>query len=222
MVTRREAVWASLAYRYHNPRWDMDRNRAIYGDDHSVEGVGANMTIWLEAGGELDPKTSLLLPERSLARHLAAAKNLLDHRCLFNVESWFESKVPTPENIAFFIMERIGRMQPPAGRWTAVVLEENDRWSFLVRPGSDRLLLCYRSSGDDSTMELHFEGVPDLESGLLIRRSELIEAVQSIKTSQPDSFFMALQSRLPMLNCMRVEESRRRAWELRSSVTFSP
>src|SRR5580704_14996791 len=125
MFYLREATYASLAYRHHNPDWDLARNLTVYGEDHSVVGLGANMTIWLEVAGDLQPKTGLLIPENSLAPHLQRAKELLDHRSLFDVEPWFQSHVSTLENIALFLRDSIWSQPPPRGRWHRLTLEEN-------------------------------------------------------------------------------------------------
>src|SRR5258708_1864752 len=94
MLARMDHTRVSLAYRYHNPSWDLPRNLVEYGEDHSPDGLGANMRIGLEVVGEKD----LVVPEGSFAGYLALVKECLDHRCLYEVEPWFNSHIPTLEN----------------------------------------------------------------------------------------------------------------------------
>ena len=162
MFYRRDAVRVSLAYRYHNPNWDLARNRAVYGEDHNVEGIGANMTIWLEVAGE--PMNDLLIPEKSLAGTLAQLKAALDHRCLFEVEPWFFARIPTLENIALFLTEKIDRP------WHSLTIEESENWRVQLFSQSSEALLTAISYDGFVKTEVSVGGLIDPESGLVAPR----------------------------------------------------
>jgi 6-pyruvoyl-tetrahydropterin synthase len=167
MFYRRDATRVSLAYRYHNPNWDLARNHAVYGDDHNVEGIGANMTIWLEVAGELDAATQLLIPENSLQPALSRLKSLLDHRCLFEVEPWFRNRVPTLENIVIFLSERIDRP------WHSLTVQENENWRVQILNGQPELLVTYMWMDGFTKMEATAQAVLDEETGLARSRENM-------------------------------------------------
>lgn len=181
MFYRRDATRVSLAYRYHNPQWDLERNRLVYGEDHNVEGIGGNMTIWLEVAGSLHK--NLLIPEKSLNATLSRLKSLLDHRCLFEVEPWFEARVPTLENIAVFLTEKIDR------DWHSLTVEENENWRvqlFFDRRPPLLTRICF--DGFTKT-ELSVEGTVDSESGLIASRAKM----RTLSENSPEVRFFRIE-----------------------------
>jgi 6-pyruvoyltetrahydropterin/6-carboxytetrahydropterin synthase len=188
-LTRKDAIRVSLAYRYHQPQWDLDRNLSVYGADHNVEGIGGNMTIWLEMAGQPNPETHLLIPEKSLNPTLAELKSRLDHRCLFEVEPWFESRVPTLENIALFLAEKIGRKD-----WHSLTVEENENWRVQVFRSNQKPRLTFSTRIEGTRMEITIEGDVDPVSGLILPRA-------------------ALQLRLPNLISVRRQDPIKTAFE---------
>lgn len=179
MLYRKIATHVSLAYRYHNPRRDLNQNRATYGDDHSVEGIGANMTIWLESQPAM----------------LEQAKRLLDHRCLFEVEPWFEARVPTLENIALFLCQKLAVER--------LVVEENAGWRVEVFDRRWQLTHAFRRGG--WTLAATVEDDIDAETGLLIERNRFRAAIQDCQQNDTRAFFTALRSRLPQLIRLRAD-----------------
>jgi hypothetical protein len=202
MFSRRDATYASLAYRYHNPDWDSVRNREVYGDDHSAVGIGANMTIWLEVEGELERHFHFLIPENGLAPHLQYAKQLLDHRCLFEAEPWFQKRVPTLENIARFLEESVGRRPLVRGKWRRLTLEENEHWRVDVLAGQCQLIHTFEKNG--WKIEATVAGPVDAESGLLLERNRFRAAIERSPWTGHRSFFLDLKSHLPQLIGMRA------------------
>ena len=181
MFYRRDATRVSLAYRYHNPNWDLVRNQAIYGDDHNVEGIGGNLTIWLESAGEIDTDSVLLVPENSLQPTLERLKASLDHRCLFEVEPWFERRVPTLENIALFLAEKINRP------WHSLTVEENENWSVQIFSSGADAILTKRWREGFAQYAVAVKGPIDSESGLIVPRA-------LVRKESPEVMFFRIEN----------------------------
>lgn len=201
MLRRSFVTHVSLAHRYHNPRWDESRNRRAYGEEHNHDGIGANMRVWLEVEGE--PAEGIFQPFGLYV------KELLDHRCLFDAEPWFETRISTLENIAVFVAEKIAKRLPPAGRWSAVTIESAD-WSARVPVGSaeNMIRLTHRLIRDEWTVEAGIDARVDLESGLAAIRSEMAAHILSTPMRDPHTFYQDLSRRLPNLACLRCRKAR--------------
>jgi 6-pyruvoyl-tetrahydropterin synthase len=195
MYFRRDATRVSLAYRYHNPQWDLAQNRTVYGEAHSIDGLGANMTIWLEVKGDLQPDSQLLIGEHDLRAMLARLKSLLDHRCLFEAEAWFQHRVPTLENIAIFLSEKIDHP------WHSLTVQENENWRVKILSTSPEMLITYTWMDGFTKMEVTTKGQVDPVSGLAFSR-------ERIKRLRQD---------LPERVLFRIEKPGKNATELRQS-----
>lgn len=173
MLKRKDATRVSLAYRYHNPNWDLAQNLLVYGSDHSVAGIGGNLTLWLEMAGEVDSRSQLLIPEKSLDSALAELKSRLDHRCLFEVEPWFESRVPSLENIALFLAVSLTRSD-----WYSLTVEENENWRVQIFRLKQKNRLTYSSFHNSMRFDVTLEGEIDPVSGLMVRREPVRATIE--------------------------------------------
>jgi 6-pyruvoyltetrahydropterin/6-carboxytetrahydropterin synthase len=200
-ISRKDATRVSLAYRYHNPSWDLTRNLAVYGENHSVDGVGGNLVVWLEVMANPTGPHALVVPEKSLNPVLAHLKSRLDHRCLFEVEPWFKSRVPTLENIALFLSEQI-----QIKNWYSLTVEENENWRVQIFRETLKPRLTYTRFIGFGQIEATVEGEIDSDSGLLMQRKMMEEA---LKRQPPKD----LLQRLPGLVALRVTNPQRKAVE---------
>ena len=211
MFIRQEAVRVSLAYRYHNPNWDTAKNKLVYGADHNVIGLGANMTVWLKAQGMLNAKTEMLVGETFFTDSLATAKRLLDHRCLFEVEPWFESRVPTLENIAVFVAESL--------HWPQLRVEENASWMVEINKKGGTLFHSF--AVEACRMQIGITGAVDPDSGLIAPRAPILRAVEDWKKTvkldaKPLFIFNSLREKLPALSWIRLRGPQNWAFEFRA------
>jgi|GEM_PF-3698413 len=211
MLKRKDATRVSLAYRYHNPNWDLAQNLLVYGRDHNVDGIGGNLTLWLEMAGEPDANTQLLIPEKSLDATLAQLKSCLDHRCLFEVESWFESRVPTLENIALFLAEKLSGVE-----WYSLMIEENENWRVQIFRQSRTPRLTYSTTENSVRFEVTVDGEIDGPSGLIVRREPMQSAIEEwlkkldrLSSVQVEN----LQQNLPQITAVRARNATKTALE---------
>jgi 6-pyruvoyltetrahydropterin/6-carboxytetrahydropterin synthase len=105
-LTRR--VEFSASHYYHNPALGPDENRRIFGKCNNPHGHGHNYTLEVTVAGEIDPATGMVLNVKDLKKVLQSeVLEPMDHKFL-NVEvPEFVSRIPTTENIAIQIWNRI-------------------------------------------------------------------------------------------------------------------
>jgi 6-pyruvoyltetrahydropterin/6-carboxytetrahydropterin synthase len=131
-LTRRYGFSAS--HRLHSQQLDETANRQIYGKCNNPFGHGHNYVVEVSVKGRVDPETGL-------AVELSALDNLVkriviepfDHRNLNEEVSEFGSLVPTTENLAVVIDQRL-RAAWPAGfpRLEKIRIAETERNIFEV------------------------------------------------------------------------------------------
>jgi 6-pyruvoyltetrahydropterin/6-carboxytetrahydropterin synthase len=110
-LTRRYEFSAS--HRLHSKQLDETANRQIYGKCNNPFGHGHNYVVEVSVKGRVDPQTGL-------AVELEALDNLvkrtvierIDHRNLNEEVSEFGSLVPTTENLAVVIDQRLRSAWP--------------------------------------------------------------------------------------------------------------
>ncbi len=101
-VTRRFTF--SACHYLLNPALSKEENEKIYGK--SVNMHGHNFTVFVTVEGEVDRETGMVVNLSNLKEAVAPVINELDHHCL-NELPYFKEKLPTLENIAIFIFEKV-------------------------------------------------------------------------------------------------------------------
>jgi 6-pyruvoyltetrahydropterin/6-carboxytetrahydropterin synthase len=105
-VTRR-AEFAASHY-YHNPQWTPEENRRVFGKCANPHGHGHNYALEVTVAGEVDPRTGMVMDLKELKRVLEdEVLEALDHRFLNKEVPAFATKIPTTENIAVEIWQRL-------------------------------------------------------------------------------------------------------------------
>jgi 6-pyruvoyltetrahydropterin/6-carboxytetrahydropterin synthase len=136
-LTRR--VRFAAAHRYRRPEWDDRRNEEVFGLCARPQYHGHTYTCDVTVVGEIDAVTGMILDLRLLddaLRHEVIDR--FDHRNI-NVEvpEFADGKlVPTGENLARFIFERVQRALGARARVTEVRVAEDDTLSATYRTDS--------------------------------------------------------------------------------------
>lgn len=105
-VTRRAEFSAS--HFYHNPELSPEENQRIFGKCANPHGHGHNYAVEVTVGGEIDPKTGMVMDLKDLKKLLESeVLDLMDHKFLNKEVPVFSSKLPTTENIAIEIWKMI-------------------------------------------------------------------------------------------------------------------
>ena len=109
-VTRR--VHFSAGHRLHNPAFDDERNRRTYGLCNNPNGHGHNYDLEVTVSGEVDPDTGFVMDLKRLKVLLGEqVLSDLDHANLNVDVDWLAGVIPTTENLAVAIWQRLeGRL----------------------------------------------------------------------------------------------------------------
>jgi len=98
----------SAAHRYHVAAWSPERNREVFGPCNNPFGHGHNYEIEVTVAGQVDPETGMVLNLREIDAVLQREViERLDHRHLSAELPEWHHQVPTTENLAVAIWERI-------------------------------------------------------------------------------------------------------------------
>jgi 6-pyruvoyltetrahydropterin/6-carboxytetrahydropterin synthase len=130
-LTRRVAF--SAAHRYRRPEWSEERNRATFGACANPRSHGHSYKCDVTVTGDVDPVTGFVVDLGALDAALATeVRARFDHRNINDEVPEFADGqlVPTGENLARFILERVQQALGAAARVTTVTVAEDDTlWS---------------------------------------------------------------------------------------------
>jgi 6-pyruvoyltetrahydropterin/6-carboxytetrahydropterin synthase len=125
-LTRR--VTFAAAHRYRRPEWDDARNTATFGACSRPNFHGHSYVCDVTVRGAVDPLTGFVVDLGLLDRALQTeVRDVLDHRNInLDVPEFAEGKlVPSGENLARFICERVQRALGSAATVTSVRVAED-------------------------------------------------------------------------------------------------
>jgi 6-pyruvoyltetrahydropterin/6-carboxytetrahydropterin synthase len=98
----------SASHYYHNPQWTDDENLRVFGKCANLNGHGHNYTLEVTVKGEIDPTTGFVVDLKELKDILnREVVDAMDHRHLNKEVPEFVAKIPTTENIAIAIWQRL-------------------------------------------------------------------------------------------------------------------
>jgi len=98
----------SASHFYHNPKWSERENVRVFGKCANLNGHGHNSTLEVTVKGEIDPVTGFVVDLKELKDILnREVVDAMDHRHLNKEVPEFASKIPTSENIAIAIWQRL-------------------------------------------------------------------------------------------------------------------
>jgi 6-pyruvoyltetrahydropterin/6-carboxytetrahydropterin synthase len=133
-LTRR--VTFAAAHRYRRPEWSDAENERVFGLCARPSFHGHTYTCDVTVRGEIDSTTGMVVDlaivDRALAREV---RDRFDHRNINqDVPEFADGKlVPTGENLARFIFERMAAALGGAARVTQVVVAEDTTLSATYR-----------------------------------------------------------------------------------------
>lgn len=124
----------NAAHRLHNPAWSDAQNQAVFGLCNNPNWHGHNYELEVKVTGEVDPNTGMVVDLGWLADLIKReVEQRFDHRNLNVDVPDFQARIPTAENIAIVIWERL-RPHLPAAYDLQVRLYETPR-NFVEYPG---------------------------------------------------------------------------------------
>ncbi len=131
-ATRR--VHFSAAHRVFRADWSDERNAEFFGDCSNPNWHGHNFELDVTVEGPVDPETGYVMDLKLLRAALEErVVEDVDHRNLNLEVPWLEGVIPTTENFAVAIWNRIADALPDGVRLAKVVLHETPRNSVEYR-----------------------------------------------------------------------------------------
>ncbi len=105
-LTRRAEF--SAAHYYHNPEFTPEENRRIFGKCNNPHGHGHNYTLEVTVKGEINRRTGFVVDIGELKNILnREVLDAMDHRFLNKEVPEFEHQIPTTENVAIAVWNRL-------------------------------------------------------------------------------------------------------------------
>jgi 6-pyruvoyltetrahydropterin/6-carboxytetrahydropterin synthase len=126
-LTRR--ISFAAAHRYRVPQWSDERNAQVFGLCARPNYHGHTYVCEVTVRGKLDESTGMIVDLAKLDRVLEAeVKHRFDHRNInLDVPEFADGRlVPTGENLARFIFERVQLALGAAAAVTAVTIAEDE------------------------------------------------------------------------------------------------
>jgi 6-pyruvoyltetrahydropterin/6-carboxytetrahydropterin synthase len=126
-LTRR--ITFAAAHRYRIPHWSDERNAQIFGLCARSNYHGHTYVCDVTVSGELDETTGMVVDLTTVDRVLAAeVRDRFDHRNInLDVPEFADGRlVPTGENLARFIFDRVQAALGSVAKVTAVTVAEDE------------------------------------------------------------------------------------------------
>ena len=98
----------NAAHRLHNPAWDAEKNKAVFGLCNNPNYHGHNYELEVKVVGEVDPETGYLIDLKVLKDMIYEEVELrFDHKNLNLDTEEFRELNPTAENIFQSVIETV-------------------------------------------------------------------------------------------------------------------
>ncbi len=98
----------SASHYYHSDALSAEENRRIFGKCNNPHGHGHNYTLEVTVKGELDQRTGFVVDLKDLKETMnREVIDALDHRFLNKEVPEFKTAIPTTENVAIAIWQRL-------------------------------------------------------------------------------------------------------------------
>jgi 6-pyruvoyltetrahydropterin/6-carboxytetrahydropterin synthase len=98
----------SASHYYHNPAFTAEENQRVFGKCANLNGHGHNYTLEVTVKGEVDPTTGFVVDLKQLKDVLNdEVVEAMDHRHLNKEVPEFATQIPTTENLAIAIWNRL-------------------------------------------------------------------------------------------------------------------
>lgn len=118
----------NAAHRLHNPAWDAEKNKEVFGLCNNANYHGHNYTLEVKVTGEIDPETGYVIDLKILKDIIREeVEERFDHKNLNLDCPEFQQLNPTAENIAVVIYQLIRKRLDPEKFDLKIRLYETER-----------------------------------------------------------------------------------------------
>jgi 6-pyruvoyltetrahydropterin/6-carboxytetrahydropterin synthase len=117
----------SASHYYHNPALSPEENQRIFGKCNNPNGHGHNYTLEVTVRGAVDPRSGFVVDLKQLKDIMhREVLDVLDHRFLNKEIPEFSLTIPTTENLAINIWQRLAPRLKAAELYRVRVYETPD------------------------------------------------------------------------------------------------
>ncbi len=114
----------SASHRYYIEEWPAEKNQEVFGKCVHIH--GHNYTLDVTVEGEVDPVTGMVMNLTDLKQGVLQVLDAFDHRYLNEEVPEFQSLLPTTENLAVVLWNRIVPILPATVRLVKIRLAETE------------------------------------------------------------------------------------------------
>ena len=98
----------SASHYYHNPKLSDEENRRLFGKAANPNGHGHNYTLEITVKGSVNPTSGFVVDLKQLKENMhREVLDAMDHRFLNKEVPEFATTIPTTENLAIAIWQRL-------------------------------------------------------------------------------------------------------------------
>lgn len=98
----------SASHFYHNPEFSAEENKRLFGKCNNPNGHGHNYTLEITVKGQVDQRSGFVVDLKQLKELMnREVIDVLDHRFLNKEIAEFQERIPTAENLAISIWNRL-------------------------------------------------------------------------------------------------------------------
>jgi 6-pyruvoyltetrahydropterin/6-carboxytetrahydropterin synthase len=117
----------SASHYYHNPEFTPEENLRVFGKCNNPNGHGHNYLLEVTVKGEVDPRSGFVVDLKQLKETMhREVLDAMDHRFLNKEVPEFATLIPTTENLAIAIWNRMAANMQTAKLHRVRVYETQD------------------------------------------------------------------------------------------------
>lgn len=125
----------NAAHKLYNPIWSKEKNLDVFGRCSYENYHGHNYELIVKFEGEIDQDTGMVMDLSDLKKIIVReVEDVLDHKNLNLDIDYFKDKIPSSENLAVFIWNKLNDTIELEGK-LSIVLYETPR-NFVEYSGS--------------------------------------------------------------------------------------
>lgn len=137
----------AAAHRYSRTEWDEAKNRAVFGRCYNPPAHGHNYLLEVTVSGEIDSKTGMVVNLFDLKRVLLDVIEEFDHKNLNLDMPYFRERIPTSENFAHVLWEKMAAQRDIGALHTLRLCEDEDLYAEVTAgDGPDMAAVAKRYS----------------------------------------------------------------------------
>ena len=116
----------SSSHRYYKDEWSEKKNLAVFGVCAYPNGHGHNYMLDVTVKGKIDPVTGMVINIVDIKEAVLKVLEEFDHKHLNKDMTYFKEKIPTTENFAVLLWNKVGKALPKGARLAAIKLQEDE------------------------------------------------------------------------------------------------